>query len=205
MITVLPVLTTVDLIRHGEPVGGRRYRGQLDDPLSPKGWQQMRAAVADHHPWQTIITSPLSRCREFAREVATRHDIPLVADARLQEIGFGSWEGKTAEELRARDPECIRRFLRDPLGQRPEGAEPLTIFRDRVINAWEAILQSCAGQQVLVVAHAGVIRMVLRHVLAMPLETLFRIQVGNASLTRICVERDAQSDWPRLIFHDGHL
>jgi len=30
--------TTIDLLRHGEPVGGKRYRGQIDDPLSEKGW-----------------------------------------------------------------------------------------------------------------------------------------------------------------------
>ena len=33
--------TVIDLIRHGEPVGGRRYRGHIDDPLSERGWQQM--------------------------------------------------------------------------------------------------------------------------------------------------------------------
>jgi len=56
----------VDLLRHGEPVGGRRYRGQTDDPLSDKGWKQMWTAVAGQQPWQVIVTSTLSRCREFA-------------------------------------------------------------------------------------------------------------------------------------------
>lgn len=205
MAAPLPVMTTVDLIRHGEPVGGRRYRGQIDDPLSPKGWSQMRTAVADHHPWQTIITSPLLRCREFSRELAARHAIPLIEDPRLQEIGFGSWEGKTADELRTSDPDCIRRFVRDPIGQRPTGAEALLDFQDRVISGWEAALQSCQGQHILVVVHAGVIRMILRHILQMPLSQLFRIQVGNAAITRIRVEHDELSAWPQLIFHDGYL
>jgi len=35
-------------MRHGEPVGGRAYRGHsIDDPLSEKGWQQMWDAVGD--------------------------------------------------------------------------------------------------------------------------------------------------------------
>ena len=38
--------TTIDLLRHGEPLGGGRYRGQMDDALSEKGWQQMWQAVA---------------------------------------------------------------------------------------------------------------------------------------------------------------
>ena len=42
------MLTTIDLIRHGEPVGGRKYRGQTDDPLSEKGWEQMWKAVGDY-------------------------------------------------------------------------------------------------------------------------------------------------------------
>ncbi len=47
--------TQIDVIRHGEPVGGRRYRGHgVDDPLSEKGWQQMWKAVADRSDWQHI-------------------------------------------------------------------------------------------------------------------------------------------------------
>ena len=64
-------LTTIDLIRHGEPVGGSKYRGQTDDPLSEKGWEQMRAAVGDHRPWEAILTSPLARCRAFAEKLAS--------------------------------------------------------------------------------------------------------------------------------------
>ena len=63
--------TIIDFIRHGEPVGGRAYRGHnIDDPLSEKGWQQMRTAVADHCPWSQLISSPLLRCKDFANELA---------------------------------------------------------------------------------------------------------------------------------------
>jgi len=58
--------TTVDLIRHGEPEGGVKLRGWLDDPLSAAGWQQMRAAIAGNNAWQQIVTSPMLRCRELA-------------------------------------------------------------------------------------------------------------------------------------------
>ncbi|MEW6253578.1 MAG: histidine phosphatase family protein, partial [Planctomycetota bacterium] len=62
--------TLIDLMRHGEPVGGRRYRGQVDDPLSEKGWAQMRAAVGEAAPWHHVVSSPLLRCREFAETLA---------------------------------------------------------------------------------------------------------------------------------------
>lgn len=51
---------------------------------------------------------PLARCAAFARELGGALGIPVQEDARLMELGFGAWEGKTAEELRAADPECLR-------------------------------------------------------------------------------------------------
>ena len=193
--------TTIDLIRHGEPVGGRRYRGQIDDPLSDKGWRQMREAVGEHHPWDIIYSSTLSRCSEFARELAGRHALPLELDARLMEIGFGRWEGRTAEELMQDDPETLSRFWSDPLNHRPEGAESLSDFRDRVVSAWQEILTAQAGRHILIVGHAGMMRMIIRHVLEMPLENMFRIQVPNAGITRIQVD----GELPRLVFHAGSL
>jgi iron complex transport system substrate-binding protein len=59
------LITTLDLMRHGEPVGGRKYRGQLDDPLSKKGWAQMRRAVGEHCPWQAGVPSNKHRTGLF--------------------------------------------------------------------------------------------------------------------------------------------
>ena len=91
--------TLFDLLRHGEPVGGSRYRGQIDDPLSERGWQQMWEAVDAVTCWQRIVTSPLLRCREFALQLGERLDIPVHAEARFREVGFGEWEGRTRAEL----------------------------------------------------------------------------------------------------------
>ncbi|MFU8838057.1 MAG: alpha-ribazole phosphatase [Thiohalomonadaceae bacterium] len=197
--------TIIDMIRHGEPVGGKRYRGQIDDPLSDKGWAQMRTAVGDHCPWDAIISSPLSRCAAFAEELAQRHGLPLAHDARLKEIGFGAWEGKTADELMASDPQILMDFWRDPLHHTPPGAETLAEFATRITTAWQGILDDYAGQHVLIVGHAGQMRMVIRHVLATPLEMMFRIQVENAAITRIQVDGEGEQALPRLIFHGGRL
>jgi alpha-ribazole phosphatase len=199
------LLTTLDLMRHGEPVGGRRYRGQTDDPLSEKGWAQMRKAVGHHCPWQSVISSSLSRCAEFARELAMRHQLPLEIDARLVVLGFGAWEGRTPEELVAVDPEALNRFRLDPVVHAPPGAEPLTAFRDRIISAWDSLLMHHGGKHVLVVVHAGVIRMVVAHVLNVPLRHLFRLQVPNAGITRIRVEEHGGQQFPQLLFHGGNL
>ncbi|MBI3575970.1 MAG: alpha-ribazole phosphatase [Gammaproteobacteria bacterium] len=197
--------TTIDLIRHGESVGGSKYRGQTDDPLSEKGWAQMRAAVGDCQPWEAILTSPLARCRAFAEELAARLTLPLEVDARLMEIGFGEWEGRSAEELLAADPERLTRFWNDPLHHAPPGGETLTAFRGRVLAAWEDILARYAGRHVLIVGHAGTIRIAVCHVLDMPLDRLFRIQVLNAGITRIRVDINGAGVLPRLVFHAGQL
>ncbi len=202
---MIRIVTRVDLIRHGEPVGGRRYRGRTDDPLSDKGWAQMRAAVGDARPWQAIVSSTLSRCMEFAQELAARHALPLEPDPRLIELGFGSWEGHTPEELRREDPERLLRFWDDPFSHGPPGAEPLAQFEQRVLEAWRELIARHGGRHVLIVAHAGVIRTIVAHVLGIPLKHIFRVQVPSAGLTRIEIEQDGGYVLPRLVFHAGRL
>ena len=197
--------TTIDLMRHGEPVGGRKYRGQIDDPLSEKGWQQMRTAVGEHCPWQHIVSSPLQRCQAFAMELARSKNLPLSFDERFMEVKFGVWEGKTAEQLRADDPQVIERFKRDPLNQRPQGAERLEDFYFRVRAAWFDLLAAHAGKQVLLVCHAGVIRMVLAKALNLPLVDTYRIDVPSAGLTRIKVQGVGEDAAHQLLFHHGAL
>lgn len=192
----------IDLLRHGEPVGGRRYRGQTDDPLSETGWRQMWQAVGAAPPWQHIITSPLQRCRAFAQQLSERHGIPLSEDARFMEVGFGEWEGHTAEELRARNPDQWQRFFDDPITQRPAGAEPLAEFAARVIDAWENAVQQHREQHLLVICHAGVIRALMTQVLGAPLSAMYRIQVETGALTRIRVETGRPTS---LLFHCRRL
>jgi len=181
--------TTVDLLRHGEPVGGNRYRGQLDDPLSERGWEQMWRAVEGRTDWQQIVTSPLQRCRAFATALGERADIPVRVDPRFAEVGFGSWEGRSRTELERLDPGQVSRFLTDPVGQRPLGAEPLDDFIGRVSSGFAGVLEHHAGQSVLLVAHAGVIRAVLSTILAMPPGVMYRIHVANAAITRVRTDR----------------
>jgi alpha-ribazole phosphatase/probable phosphoglycerate mutase len=193
-------ITTIDLLRHGEPLGGRRYRGQIDDPLSENGWNEMwqTVAVLPTPPWQQIISSPLRRCYEFAERLSDRTGIPLDADERLKEVGFGSWEGKTGDELRSTDPEIISRFYHDPIRHRPTGAEPLERFSERVNDALDDCLEKYLGQHLLIIAHAGVIRAIVTRVLSAPLSSMYRLSVATAAITRL------QQDGERplsIIFH----
>ncbi len=178
--------TVIDFMRHGEPEGGRRFRGHsIDDVLSEKGWVQMRQAVEGGCPWTQIVSSPLVRCHAFADELNQQHRVPVRIDDRLKEVGFGSWEGLTHDEIQARDFSHYQAFYNDPVSNRPPGAEPLDVFFARVSGALKTMVTDFAGQHVLVVAHAGIIRAIMAHVLDIPAMAVYRIQVVNAGLSRI--------------------
>ena len=179
--------TLIDLLRHGEPEGGVKFRGHSDDPLSADGWAQMRAATASAGGWEVIVASPLRRCAEFAAELAARLGVPLETETRLREIGFGAWEGLTAEQVAARDPEALERFWRDPAQHTPPGGEPLAGFEARVAAGWHDVIQRHAGKRILLVCHGGVIRLIIARVLAMPRSHLFRLNVPFASASRVRV------------------
>ncbi|ADC63611.1 histidine phosphatase family protein [Allochromatium vinosum] len=182
--------TVVDFMRHGEPVGGRRYRGHgIDDPLSPLGWEQMRRAVGEHCQWDQIISSPLHRCRLFAAELAARHALPLAVDSAFREIGMGAWEGRSHQEIRASESERFAAFKRDPVAFRPPGSEPLGPFQCRIVAAYERQVAAYPGRRLLIVCHAGVIRAVLGHALDARPERWYRLQIGHATISRIRVGR----------------
>ena len=190
--------TLIDCIRHGEPMGGKLYRGQIDDPLSEKGWWQMRSAVADRRDWQQIFTSPLSRCRDFASELAEQLDIPLTVVPALQEVGFGAWEGKRPLEIEEADPGAVARFRADPVHSRPEGAEPLADFVARIEHGWQMVVKKSHGQRVLVVGHAGQMRAVVHHIMQIPLTHLYRLDIAYAAMFCVTLRDDAP---PKLRFY----
>lgn len=194
--------TLIDLIRHGEPVGGRAFRGHnIDDPLSDSGWQQMRDAVGDYADWDVIVTSPLTRCRAFAEALAARHGQPVEVEDRLKEVGFGRWEGRTPEQIQQDNAEEYAAFYADPVNRRPPGAEPLDAFIERVSTAYDELAQRHAGKRVLIVSHAGVMRAVIAHVLHAEPIGLYRISVANAGITRIRHGRRGAM----LELHNGRL
>ena len=196
-----PVITTIDLLRHGDVEGGRKYRGQLDDPLSELGWEQLRAATKNKQNWQQIISSPLKRCANFAEELALSLQLPFNNSYDFTEVSFGLWEGKTADELLKEDPEKIKQYWNDPITTSPPQGENLLNFEKRILSAWKALLHNYMGQHILLISHAGVMRVILCHVLGMPITELFKLDVALAKASRIQIEHMEGQDWPRLIFH----
>jgi probable phosphoglycerate mutase len=175
----------IDFLRHGEPVGGRRYRGDgADDPLSNKGWQQMWDAVGERLPWSRIVTSPLQRCSAFANALVEKHRLPVRIEQDFREVSMGRWEGLTHDEIEARWPDEFKAFYTNPHSNRPQGAEALEHFGRRVAEAFNRVTAEYRGEHVLVVAHAGVIRAALGYVLQSDPAAWYRTRVDNAGITR---------------------
>lgn len=177
--------TIIDFLRHGEPEGGRRYRGDtVDDPLSEKGWQQMWQSVNDFSGWDVIVTSPMQRCHAFASALAEKLKCTLNVDREFREVGMGGWEGLSPQQIIDRDADEYAAFYRDPVSNRPAGCEPLEVFGKRVADGYESVLMSYPGQHVLIVAHAGVIRAALGYVLQSDPVAWYRARIDNAGITR---------------------
>ncbi len=182
-------ITRIDLLRHGEVAGGRRFRGSTDDPMTERGWVQMWAAVEKDGPhWDRIVASPLTRCAAFARAFGERFSIPHVLDTRFREMHFGAWEGCSAGELMVTDAQALVRFWENPAKHTPPGAEPLSCFEARVLDAWRGVIAEYAGEMVLLITHGGVIRVILRHVLHYPIKRMLQFEVGYAAMQRVRVE-----------------
>ena len=190
--------TQIDVIRHGEPVGGRRYRGHgVNDPLTEKGWQQMWGAVAGCSDWQHIASSPLSRCLDFAQQLSKKLRIGYSADDRFKEIGFGTWEGLTPDEIIASDIDALKQFYKDPIRNRPEGAEPLESFSSRVWDAYEDISRKHVNEKVLIVGHAGVVRAITANILGMDLNHVYsNLKIEYGGIVTSIID-DAQE--PRIV------
>jgi alpha-ribazole phosphatase len=172
------------LLRHGETEGGARYWGGTDVALSPRGWQQMRDAVAGRS-WGLIVSSPLRRCAAFAESLARELAVRCRYEADLREMSFGEWEGCSAAELMQTDAERLRSFWSNPSAHTPPGGESLSQLYARGVAAWQRIATDRDNGRVLIVTHGGPMRLLRAVQSARPLSALLSIDVPHGALISI--------------------
>jgi broad specificity phosphatase PhoE len=171
----------IGLLRHGEPVGGPRYRGRTDDPLTLAGWLQLVAAIESAPvAWVRIISSPLLRCAAFAEVLASHLQLPLYLEPRLRELDFGAWEGRTSTELLQHERPALLRFWADPVRYPPPQGETLTQLQTRVLAAWREL--RAGPQPVLIISHGGPMRIILGHLQGLPLQRLLALELPYGAL-----------------------
>jgi 2,3-bisphosphoglycerate-dependent phosphoglycerate mutase len=185
-------LTTFLLLRHGETVWNRagRLQGWQDSPLSEAGCAQA-GALAERLAAErvdAIVASDLGRTRDTAAPIAARLGLALALDAGLRERCYGEFEGMTWAEIEQARPRDYQRLAaRDP-GYVVPGGESGAQFRDRIVSALEHLARTHAGATVAVVTHGGVLGIVYRHAMDIPLEMPRTFSVPNAAMNRVRID-----------------
>ncbi|HEU4429099.1 MAG TPA: histidine phosphatase family protein [Myxococcota bacterium] len=151
------------LIRHGETNGlsSIRYYGATDVELSDAGRAQMRrvAAALRHSAIDLWVASSLQRSWKGARLVSGGRQVML--EAGFREIDFGSWEGLTGEEIKARDPVRYDDWQNGADGFEYPNGELRAAFRARIADGLVR-LGASGARTAACVLHKGVIREIVR-------------------------------------------
>lgn len=196
------MVTQIDLLRHGECEGGDIFRGHFDARLTAAGLQRMQTvATASKTTWQTVLSSPLQRCRQFAEGLAPC-TATVVTDARLQEMSFGDWDGKKIADIWRDDEARISAWSRDPTAVTPPNGEPLAEVNQRVASFLTDCISAYAGQKILLVTHGGIIRVSLTHLLGMPLAHTNRWEVPYGCFSRVAIYHQQQEQRCQLVAHN---
>jgi broad specificity phosphatase PhoE len=183
------VSTRLLLTRHGETTANaaRQFSGQTDVALTALGRRQARA-LGRRLGWERIdaaYASDLSRARETATIALQGHEVKLCCDARLRELSFGDWEGHTFDEVRSRWPDEYLQLLTVGDGFQAPGGERYAEARERALAAVTAIVAAHPDQAVLVVAHGGILQLILMHALGMSSTGMYRLATGNCGLSAV--------------------
>jgi broad specificity phosphatase PhoE len=179
--------TLIYLLRHGEVVGAqtRRFIGHLDVPLSDRGEQQCLAQAARLHgtPLEAVFSSDLVRSRRSGEIIAAPHGLVPVPVPALREMAMGRWDGLTADEIQAREPDAFAAWVAR-VGEFPfPDGESVPDLVARAWPAFEAIAHRHAGGAIAIVAHGGTNRAVLCRALGLPLERLLAFGQDYGALT----------------------
>jgi len=199
--------TSFIFLRHGEPLGGVKFRGSTDDPLTELGWSTMRTAV-DNMQFDEIISSPLKRCSDFSEKLCSKLNIPLYIYNDLQELHLGEWEGLSPSEVEKLDAEALYAFWDDPIKNTPPSAENFIDFECRVLKTWDKLNKKYVSTEnsktILVVMHAGVMMVLLKKLLDIPIENILTIKLNFASKVRVEMHASSYQLKPQIYIEHGY-
>tara|TARA_R110002051_G_scaffold13717_1_gene45387 strand:+ start:5720 stop:6238 length:519 start_codon:yes stop_codon:yes gene_type:complete len=147
----------VILLRHTQPaVAPGICYGMTDLPLTASFADEYDALIKTLPEFKRIVTSPLTRCRHLAEQIAADLHRPLTEDHRFREMDFGRWESQAWDTIPRAE---IDAWAADFLHARPHGGESVAMLRARVGIALSSLKQLDGDS--LVVTHAGVIKVAL--------------------------------------------
>lgn len=173
----------IGLVRHGFTNWNMEWRaqGRTDVPLNETGLEQARA-VAERlstEEWDLVVSSDLSRAYETAKAIAEKLDIPLMKDARLQEMSFGEIEGTTEKDRIEKWGEEWK--------QLDLGFESKEEAMKRSLACVEEFCRSYPDKNILFVSHGATLNQLMRGLLMDP---EFDQGLNNTSVSVFVKESD---------------
>ncbi len=193
--------STALFLRHGETDYSKHrfYDDAIEDPpLNARGRSQASLWTdkieTKYKTLSGLYVSPSLRTQETATIATQKLGIDIQTNDGLRERSFGTWGGLNAEEVKKQFPEDWAAWKRDKIEHVPLGGESLKGFFTRVKETIAQLTSQHPEQTILVVTHAGTIRMLVIAALEMPLENFKRLIITNCSITEI----EYSEQWPNL-------
>lgn len=177
------------LIRHGETSWNKdnRIQGWTDISLSEYGLKQAKvlAETLKKIPIRAVYSSDLLRAYQTAQAYENMTGHHAILDPKLREIHFGSWEGKTWQEIIDENKDEYASGLYDDPNNRIHQGESMNMFKKRASSHFFEIVNQHPEGDVVLFTHGGNIRMIILEVLNQAIDFKNHIPIDNASITII--------------------
>jgi broad specificity phosphatase PhoE len=183
-------MTKILLVRHGhvEGISPERFRGRADLSLTAEGVRQAEAtALRIRRTWKVsrLYSSPLSRCLATATPIGKLFGLTAIAMEGLSDIDYGDWQGLTPDEVRARWTDQLMLWYERPDWAVIPKGETLQELLCRATGVLREMIRQHPDETVAVVGHDSVNRVLLLHVLDLPLSRYWRIQQHPCAINEI--------------------
>lgn len=129
-----------------------------------------------------FYSSPYQRCKQLASFLS---DDQFQIDSRLSEMHFGDWEKCAWNDI---DQPILNAWMADFVNYQVPRGESFVQMHHRCTQFWNELL-ALPTDKIFIVTHAGVIRSLLAHILSIPLDKIFQIEVDYSSVTQITVAK----------------
>lgn len=173
-------------IRHGETESNlkRIYAGWSDGPLTSRGRQQARGAVQQLIPLgiEAIYCSPLRRTMETATIIGSFFGIKPVPEESFKELRMGPWEGKSEDQIIRECPREWQTWSNRPMELVLAGREPLGELLERTLRGLEKLRAEERGENLLIVTHVAIIRVLLLHFQGLDLNLYRTLHIPNCKV-----------------------
>lgn len=180
-------MTKLYLIRHGETEENIKgsFCGWLDVSLSPTGVLQakMLGEALKRTEIDAIYTSGLKRTKETAEYIRGNNSYPVYHMENFRELNFGLAEGLTIEEIKKCHPELYEGLEKDYVKTKFPKGENLEEMHLRVTTAIDEILRDQENKNILLVAHSGVIRSIVAHLITGDIKYHWNFKIDHCSIT----------------------